>query len=537
MSVLRNLHLRTNFESASLKTATFEGRDFLVVPVIALMEGVVWPGNADFPEFVPAATLSKSPARWNTKPVMMNHPFKDGIALMAGQPKVLEESRIGLIFNTRMKKKQLHMDAWLDIAKCESMGGEALSTLERVRNFQEVEVSVGAWVDLDDTEGEFEGDEFRGAWQEIGPDHLAFLEEGTPGACSVEMGCGAPRVAHHRILSSGIKIIPSSTEEGVVIETEKNSWTSRLLKMLKGTMPDDRMAVLIKASEMTDNDLRNAVSQELQATIPGYIGIIALKLAESVAVFDTWVNNNWQYKQQQYSLAEDGTVKLIGKAVDVEIVTDFKPMSSDVPATTEPPITAFAPCGCQDKEPLTMKTKDERISALIASQKNTFADAHKAFLATLSEDQLKQLEDADATIAEPKAEEPKPEAAVVAKPEAVAAVAEPKPEPTVASAKPITVADLPAELKDLVDNAKAHDATVRAGAIKALAESKQTVYSEADLKAMSTKDLVRVATLASKPGATAVVDFSMQNLQGVAPVEESDVVAAPKSLAALFAKK
>ena len=200
------------------------------------------------------------------------------------------------------------------------------------------------------------------------------------------------------------------------------------------------------------------------------------------------------------------------------------------------PLKTNSACKCgqhQDKEPLTMKTKDERISALIASKKNTFADAHKAFLATLSEDQLKQLEDADAAIAEPK-EEPKVEAVVEPK---VEAAVEPKTEPTVASAKPITVADLPAELKDLVDNAKAHDATVRAGAIKALAESKQTVYSEADLKAMSTKDLVRVATLVSKPGATSVVDFSMQNLQGVAPVEESDVIAAPKPLATLFAKK
>lgn len=189
-----------------------------------------------------------------------------------------------------------------------------------------------------------------------------------------------------------------------------------------------------------------------------------------------------------------------------------------------PEVKTNSQCKCQQhQEPTTMKTKDERISALIASKKNTFTDAHKGFLTTCSDEQLAKLEEVDAATPEPKVEEPKP------------VVDEPK--PTVASAKPITIEDLPAELRSLVDNAKAHDDAVRSAALKALAESKQTIYTETELKALSTKDLTRVATLATQPKAAAVVDFSLQNLQGVTPKDDGDMVAPPSGLATLFQKK
>jgi len=531
-SVLRFLHLSIAAETAKLRTAQFEGRDYLVVPVIALMEGVVWPGNSDAPEFVPAETLAKYPARWNSKPVVMTHPFNGSESLSAGDPQIQEQYKIGLIFNARMKKKQLHMDAWLDLAKIESLGGIAASTLQRVRDMKPVDVSIGAWTELEMVEGEYEGKKFVGRWLEIAPDHLAFLEEGVPGACSVEMGCGAPRVMQHRILSSGIEMIPPvMAEGGVVAEPKKEGMLARMLAAFKS----ERVAALVSAADMTDNNLRDAIAVALQATIPGFIGVVALKLAESVVVFDTWVNNNWQYKQQSYSLAEDGTVSLQGKPVDVEVVHEFKPMSADMPLTEDPPTTAAAPCGCKDKELITMKTKVERVKALIASKKTVFTDAHEAFLTNCSDAQIDQLEADEAAANEP-------EAVAAPAPAAVAAVPVPVVSPTVTQARAaLTIDDLPAELKALVNGAKAQDTKVRDQAMATLKASKQTQFSDTELATLTTDQLVRVAALVAPKGKgpSGLVDYSAQNTQGVVAVigDGNERVAPPSTLAAAIAEK
>jgi hypothetical protein len=189
----RSVHIRAA-AGGHLKTATYEGREHLVVPVVALMEGVMFASNAPAPEFVPAATLAKSASGWNGEPVMLNHPAREGLKTTANHPETLERESFGRVFAARFEKNRLLMEAWLDVAKAKRVPG-AEAVIERIRAGQTIEVSVGAFVEVENTAGRWAGHEYRGIWRDVVPDHLAMLPEGVTGACSVSMGCGAMRAA------------------------------------------------------------------------------------------------------------------------------------------------------------------------------------------------------------------------------------------------------------------------------------------------------------------------------------------------------
>lgn len=180
--------------SSEVRTETMLGREYTVVPVVAIVEGVLQGANAKTPEFAAAEEFGKFPHAWDGRPVVMNHPQINGVFVSAGIPQVLEEFGLGMIFNSRLEDSRLKCEAWLDHTRIEEIGGEALETLERIRNGETVEVSVGAWITSIPRPGTFAGKQYASVWSHVAPDHLAFLSKGIKGACSVQDGCGVPRL-------------------------------------------------------------------------------------------------------------------------------------------------------------------------------------------------------------------------------------------------------------------------------------------------------------------------------------------------------
>ena len=176
----------------SLQHHLWNGREHLVVPVVMLQESVIHAVNAPTPEFVPLASLSATPHHWNDKPLMLGHPIRDGQQISANDPAVLEAKSLGCIRNARMKGRKLVCEAWVDIAKAVKLGATKL--LDRLRNAEPVEVSVGAFVTTHQRKGIHNGKSYDAEWLQIVPDHLALLPESV-GACSIAMGCGANRAA------------------------------------------------------------------------------------------------------------------------------------------------------------------------------------------------------------------------------------------------------------------------------------------------------------------------------------------------------
>ena len=74
----------------AIRHETFEGNDHLVIPIIALVEGVIQSSNATNPELALASEFAAHVRGWNGRPVVMKHPDKDENQDSANDPEVLE---------------------------------------------------------------------------------------------------------------------------------------------------------------------------------------------------------------------------------------------------------------------------------------------------------------------------------------------------------------------------------------------------------------------------------------------------------------
>jgi hypothetical protein len=185
--------------TGATRVEQYEGQDHLVVPVVALVEGVVHAVNSPQPEFVSANEFTNL-AAWNGRPIFAGHPTRNGVPVSGNTPEVLPES-FGRVFNARLDGKRLLMEAWINTAKAK-VGTAAGRVLERIKANLMNEVSVGVFVNANKREGVHNGKRYLAEWKGMIPDHLALLDDGQTGACSIAMGCGTPRIAM-RIAENG----------------------------------------------------------------------------------------------------------------------------------------------------------------------------------------------------------------------------------------------------------------------------------------------------------------------------------------------
>jgi hypothetical protein len=210
--VARHIHLLA--QATEIRTAMFESREHVVVPVVALVEGVIHAANAETPELVLAEEFSRTPEGWNGRPVLPDHPKgEDGIRSSANNPQILESQAFGRVFNTKVEGKRLMMEAWLDRTRAEKIP-EAKEILERIEAGEMVEVSVGAFVIAEEKKGNHNGQSYSAVWHEIVPDHLALLPKGIKGACSNDMGCGTPRAAtRYHVTKSSFHVLSNDCHD------------------------------------------------------------------------------------------------------------------------------------------------------------------------------------------------------------------------------------------------------------------------------------------------------------------------------------
>jgi len=168
----------------AVRTEMHEQKEYLVVPVVMMVEGVH--SGSRGPVLHTASELGKIPESWNGIPVTVNHPQDDnGKYISANSPNVLRKYAIGIIFNTHMDGDQLKAEAWIEVDKL-----RAFSDVEIYLNEQRaLDVSVGVFSEDDPTEGVWNGEEYQSIARNHRPDHLALLPGGT-GACSWGDGCG-----------------------------------------------------------------------------------------------------------------------------------------------------------------------------------------------------------------------------------------------------------------------------------------------------------------------------------------------------------
>lgn len=161
------------------------GKRHIVVPVVMMVEGVH--NGSQGPLLHLADELGHFPGSWDGIPVTVEHPRDDeGSFVSANSPGILEEYNVGKVFNTHVENNKLKAEVWLEEDRLTTVSPEAL---EYVNQGRPLEVSVGVFTDEEQTEGEWNGEQYIAIARNHRPDHLALLPGGV-GACSWEDGCG-----------------------------------------------------------------------------------------------------------------------------------------------------------------------------------------------------------------------------------------------------------------------------------------------------------------------------------------------------------
>lgn len=347
-------------DTSALRTEQWDGKDYLVVPVVAIVEGVLFGANASAPEFAPASEFGKFPMGWNGRPVVLNHPQVAGLYVSAASPQVLTDNAIGCMFNTQLDDNKLKTEAWIDVARVAELGGTFQATLDRINNGDMVEVSVGAFIEVLSSPGTFDGKPYQGVWSNVVPDHLAFLEEGLVGACSVKDGCGVPRLnqeagdakADFVVYSAAAQVgtqanssgktccnactegkpcegtpnANASGEETEVLDLEDQDKLNAVLASRRAATIN-QLSVETVSPELDLYNVREAVYMALQEHlgVSSYdLEIVALT-TEKVAYYIWSYTPRYSYFALDYEVDAQGNVTFMGEPQPVNVVTRIVP--------------------------------------------------------------------------------------------------------------------------------------------------------------------------------------------------------------------
>lgn len=183
-------------ENISIRAASRHGRDYKVIPVVALVEGVFQAGNAAGPGLFLASEFAKrGGAEWNGRPVTFDHPRSSNEYVSAGaSADIYDANVIGQVFGARVEDGKLKADLWVD-PELVAANDRAVQGMQVLEGGGQLDVSHAAWYDAVPVHGHAFGRPYDEVLRNVQPDHIAILPEGVPGACTWEDGCGTPRVA------------------------------------------------------------------------------------------------------------------------------------------------------------------------------------------------------------------------------------------------------------------------------------------------------------------------------------------------------
>mgnify|MGYP003674976161 CR=1 FL=1 len=170
----------TNTHGKHTRNATLHGREYIVAPVVMLVEGVH--SGSMGPLYYPPEEMQRAAMAWNMKPVVMYHPVSGSATTLAE----LEARMVGMVMNTRWDGGKLRAEAWFDVERLHALAPEITQALA---NNEPIEVSTGLYHDADPTPGTWNGEAYQFVARNHRPDHLALLPNGV-GACRLADGCG-----------------------------------------------------------------------------------------------------------------------------------------------------------------------------------------------------------------------------------------------------------------------------------------------------------------------------------------------------------
>lgn len=265
MSKLQTLTL--NLSTKLVRDEVLEGRAHKVVPMVMLVEGVA-NGSCGRLKYT-ANEMRKALNVWNYKPVTQYHPTINGSGVSACTPVILNQSKIGVILNTRVDNKgpngaaRLVAEAWIDWQRCQEVDKRIAKA---ITNQKPMELSTGLFVDIEEVT---DNEEYDGIATNFRPDHLAVLPD-KKGACSLADGAGFIRNegedSDEEDDGESVESADPIGEDAKVPQSSAGIGKRISKKAVKAANKPQKISVMEAANnEQSQNDLREALQSAIQA--------------------------------------------------------------------------------------------------------------------------------------------------------------------------------------------------------------------------------------------------------------------------------
>mgnify|MGYP003757181555 CR=1 FL=1 len=325
----------------SVRNDRMEDKDWLVVPMVMLVEGVH--NGSCGALYYPKEELEKTPASWNHKPVVVYHPNGP----TACDPDVITNRKVGVIMNTKFDGGKLKAEAWLDPDRIKKIDNRIADAIE---NKSMMELSTGLFTDLEGPDGDWGQEHYDAIAVNYRPDHLALLPD-MKGACSMEDGAGFLRL--------------NSEKEKKMEDRISKLWADTYFPVLR--------AAGIDTTKLTSNELsHSAVFMQLD-------GLVRKKNSNAwiEEVFDSFLcySVNGELFKQEYEVGKDDVITLKNTPEPVVRVVQYKTKSGTFLEVKN---------DNQDGKEQSMN-KDELIKKLLENGDSGWTDKDKEILNSMDE--------------------------------------------------------------------------------------------------------------------------------------------------------
>jgi hypothetical protein len=452
---------------------TMAGKDYLVVPMIILTEGVH--GGSGGALYYPPEELRKTPVIWNHKPIVVYHPERGGAPVSACDPEVISNRGIGMMMNTEYKRSKgpdgkmigkVHSEAWLDPDRVEQVD---IRILEAIESDEMMELSTGLFTDNERIKGNWNGEEYKSIARNYRPDHLAILPDQV-GACSLADGAGLLRV--------NVSIHSAESQEAI----------SKALFALNMT-----------SSFNTNEKSFSTITSELW-TLLGTIE----KDAYIVDVFDDFFIYSKNNLLFMMGYEEDGDTALVGSPAEIKRVTEYR--------TADGTILGNAAITTITNEEKNMG-KQELVDGLIANAAVAFEEADRTMLMGFDEAKLAKFSIAPVA---PAAGASDPAAIANAVAEGAAGVA-----PVAAITQPAAVvekqltdeeyiAKAPPGIRESLQSLKAQNDAAKTAVCERILANTQNTFTKEYLASRKLEELNGIAALMHEPKVAPTANYRGQ---------------------------
>jgi hypothetical protein len=282
----------------SIRNEVHQNKDYLVVPVVMLVEGVHKSINSG-PVLHLTEEFSKLPQAWDGIPVTVNHPQgNDGDYISANTPQIIDDETIGIIYNTNIENGKLKAEAWIEKEKTEKLYPELLNT---ILNGKPLEVSTGSFTEYEDSQGQQAGESYEAIARNYTPNHLALLPNAI-GACSWSDGCG---------------IRPNKGGE----KLKRNEKILKAIKALSG--------VGLAVNEIGFRETSSKIQQKLDAMDTDTKFHNLQEVFDDEFIFSVFTQTEENLFKRGYTVNADETIEFTGEPTPVTRIVDFKEVTTN----------------------------------------------------------------------------------------------------------------------------------------------------------------------------------------------------------------